>query len=109
MQIAPEILLPFVAPRQSQLIPFPKGQADHRVSQQLKMPPLHQGPTNWQHARQKMRGPVELHCPVSVQWETQGVFCGTAASKLVLHRQTHAPAVYVSLAADSQNGGQASQ
>jgi hypothetical protein len=28
-----------------------------------KVPLLHQGPNNWQPARQKMRGPVELHYP----------------------------------------------
>ena len=53
--------LPFVTPRQ--LIPFPKEKDHDGVSQQLKMPPFHHGPTNWQSARQKMRGPVELHCP----------------------------------------------
>jgi hypothetical protein len=27
------------------------------------MSPLHQGPTNWEPVRQKMGGPVKLHCP----------------------------------------------
>jgi hypothetical protein len=43
----------------SEVIPFPEGQADKGVSQQLKMPPLHQGPTQsqWRPACQKCEGP----------------------------------------------------
>jgi hypothetical protein len=55
------MLFPFVTPRQS--IPFPKGQTAKSVSYQLKLPPLHQGPTQWRPACQKMRSPIELHWP----------------------------------------------
>jgi hypothetical protein len=64
----------------------------------IKMPLLHQGPTNWQPARQKMRGPVELHCPpcrcpcaaLCIDAHVNGV-ARLLESKFVLHRQTHVP------------------
>ncbi len=46
VQFVPKILLPFVTPRQQ--IPFPEVQDDTGVSQQVKIPTLHQGPTKWQ-------------------------------------------------------------
>ena len=66
---------------------IPEGQGDDGfVYQQLKLSPRHQGPTNWQPARQKKQGTVELHCPSSHS------LCAT------LSIDTHVD----SLAADSQ-------